>query len=87
MITSWKTTLLGATVILLTALGPVLQAYHPLNGLSWVTLCTSLAGLLTGGGLLVAKDYDVHGGTVETGTRPAGEAPVPTAAIADMKKP
>jgi len=78
---------MGAAVIVLTALGPVLQAYHPLNGLNWTTLFTSLAGLLAGGGLLLAKDYDVHGGTVETGTRPPGDPPVPPAAIADMKKP
>lgn len=57
---SWKTTLLGAIVIMLTAIGPVLDHYFPIVGLSWVAVCTSLAGLATGAGLLVAKDASAH---------------------------
>lgn len=57
---SWKTTLLGAAVIILTAAGPVLDHYFPLVGLSWVALLTSLAGLATGAGLMVAKDATAH---------------------------
>jgi len=75
--TSWRTTAIGIAVIVVTALGPVLQHYVPVAGLDWNTTCMSIAALLAGGGLLVAKDFNVHGGTVETGTRPAGEVQVP----------
>lgn len=71
---SWKVKLAGIGVIVLIALGPVLQSYIPLHGLNWETLCTSIAGIIGGGGLLLAKQYNVHGGDVDTGVRPS---PVP----------
>ena len=57
---NWKTSLFGLGVIIITALGPVLGHCHPIVGMSWVAVMTSIAGLLTGGGLIVAKDYSTH---------------------------
>jgi hypothetical protein len=62
---SWKTTGTGILVILLTAAGPVLDHYHPLVGLSWTTLMTSIAAAVGGLGLIAAKDADVHSTTAQ----------------------
>lgn len=57
---SWKTTVIGIAVVILMALGPVLEAYLPIKGLNWNVLTTTISGILAGAGLVLAKDRDSH---------------------------
>ena len=60
MFTNWKTTAFGLAVIIITAIGPVLDHYFPLVGLSWTAIATSIAALFGGAGLISAKDSTTH---------------------------
>jgi hypothetical protein len=71
---SWKPKLFALGVMALGFAGPVLNHYVHLAGLNWITFCNTSAVILGGGGLMYVKQADVHGGTTDTGTRPA---PVP----------
>jgi hypothetical protein len=71
---SWKVRLIGLGIMALGFVGHPLNHYLPIAGLNWATFCASAVVVLTGGGLMLAKQYDVHGGTIDTGVRPA---PVP----------
>lgn len=85
---SWRTTVFGLVTIVLGVLGPVLNHYAPVVGLDWVTLCTTLATLTGGAGLITAKDKVVTGGTVDAGVRPTPEATAEAKAkIAEGKTP
>jgi len=57
---SYRTTIFGILAIILIAAGPILEHYHPLVGLNWTSTLTSIAVLVTGAGLVVAKDASVH---------------------------
>ncbi len=67
---SWKVKLYAIGILLVGFAGPVLNRYLHVETLNWATLCDGIAVILTGGALLVTKQADVHGGTVDTGTRP-----------------
>jgi hypothetical protein len=75
---SWKVKLFALGVMALGFAGPVLNHYLPVALLNWNTVLDSAAVILSGGGLMLAKQYDVHGGTVDTGVRPA-EVPITVA--------
>lgn len=85
---NWRTSLFGIIVIVLGVLGPVLNHYAPVVGLDWIMLCTSLATLAGGAGLVIAKDKDVTGGTKDAGVRPTPEATAEAKAkVAEGKTP
>lgn len=72
--TNWKTTLFGAGAIILGLLGPVLNHYIPVVGLDWVTVCSALASLAAGGGLLAAKDSSTHSTDAQVAKATVAEA-------------
>lgn len=68
---SWKVKLFALGILALGFAGHPLNHYLPILGLNWATFCTAAQGILTGGAFLYTKQVDVHGGTKDTGTRPA----------------
>ena len=84
-LTNWKTTISGVAAILLTAIGPVLDHYHPLVGWSWTTVCTSIAVAIGGAGLVAAKDSTTHSTPLQvaaSGAAVTGQANAPELAKA-----
>lgn len=63
---NWKTNVAGLSTVL-TSLGALI---HILQTKDYSNLTITLAGLLTGIGLLFAKDHDVTGGSKNQGSTP-----------------
>ena len=84
---SWIPKLTGAISGLLSLLLGVpifvtaVQAWANHQAVDWRNVLVSTAFIVISAGLAAAKQQNVHGGTKEAGTRPAGEVPAPLAAL------